>query len=445
MIERDGYLMMDKRDYPLWHGSSPMGPFLRDKLAENRFVVRGDGIRVSDADGNWFIDARSGLWNVGLGYSATEVTSAVRTQLESLPFGTLLSYDRPPKITVDYARELSRWFPELPWVRLGNSGSQMTETAVLLSQFVHRLEGNGQRSMIVSFKGSYHGMGPGASTLSGILDGLAGSGPLSPNVRHLASDAGSWTENLAQFFKEYEAERVAAVIFEPMMGSSGVIPEVRDLRGVAELCKANGVHLIADEVTTGFGRTGAMSRCIDVGIQPDMLVLGKNMACGYVPTGALMVAGPLYEAAYDPHPAAFLTAGSTTDGHPLAAAAGLAVLEYYRRHDVLAHVRKVGQYLQEQLSALQKDLSPSGDVAGAGLMQRLCLADGNGTPWSPPQTEELRLNCEAEGLLLSRVAGGIWLAPPLIVSEDDCQEIITRLRRALEKAVQSELHPAGTL
>ena len=419
-----------------------MAPFLRDKLAENRFAVRGDGIRVSDADGNWFIDARSGLWNVGLGYSATEVKRAVCEQMESLPFGTLLSYDRPPKVTVNYARELSRWFPELPWVRLGNSGSQMTETAVLLSQFVHRLEGNDQRSMIVSLMGSYHGMGPGASALSGILHGLAGSVPLSPSVRHLASDAGSWTENLAQFFKEYEVERVAAVIIEPLMGSSGVIPEVRDLRGVAELCKSTGVHLIADEVTTGFGRTGAMSRCIDLGIQPDMLVLGKNMTCGYVPTGALMVADHLYEAAFDPQPAAILAAGSTTDGHPLAAAAGLAVLEYYRRHDVLANVRKVGQYLQEQLRALQKYVSPGGDVAGAGLMQRLLLVDGRGTPWAPPQTEELRLHCEAEGLLISRVAGGIWLAPPLIVSEDDCQEIVVRLRRALEKSVQSELHAA---
>lgn len=427
---------MDRADYPIWHGSSPMGPFLRNKLSAGRLLVEGTGTSVRDADGNWFLDARGGLWNMSLGYSADEVKRAITAQLERLPFGTLLSYDRPPKVTVDYALRLRESFPQLPWVRFGNSGSQMTETAVLVSRLCHQINRE-SRDEIISFEGSYHGMGPGASALSGILTDFVNADTFLSGISHLPAVAGEFPATLADHLSRNSAGRVAAVIIEPQMGSSGVVLTADDIRGIADICRRNGIHLIADEVSTGFGRTGAMSQCVSVGVVPDMIVLGKNLTSGYVPIGALMISGELYESAFDPDPVRILAAGSTTDGHPLAAAAGLAVLAYYQQHNLLEHVAKTGTYLRDRLTELSARFAPAGDVAGEGLMQRLGLRHDDSSAWTPAETEELRLACEAHGLLISRGTGCIWTVPPLIADEGCCDDISQRLGSALEDVRRS--------
>lgn len=423
--------MIERTEYPLWHGISPMGSFLRDTMSPGRLLVEGSGLSVRDADGNWFLDARSGLWNVGLGYSATEVKQAIRAQLEQLPFGTLLTYDRPPEVTVEYARRLRDCFPEVPWVRFGNSGSQMTETAVLVSRLAHAINGAKERSKIISFQESYHGMGTAASVLSGMIADFVGGNSALLDVAHLPPIPGSFAEVLDEYVEKNGAERIAALICEPLMGC-GVIPTADDIRGMAEVCRRNGIHFIADEVTTGYGRAGVMSRCVGLGVVPDMIVLGKNMTSGYLPVAALMVSEHLYEAAFDPDPVRILTAGSTTDGHPVVAAAGLAVLDYYRKHDILHHVVGMGAQLRGYLGDIQAGLVPAGDVDGEGLMQRLNLRHDDGTAWSDDETEELRLACEAQGLLISVGAGCVLVVPPLIVDEAGCADIGKRLRSALE-------------
>lgn len=426
--------MLDK-DYPLWHGSLPMGPFIRSRLDEGRFIVKGEGVRVCDASGRWFLDARSSCWNVGLGYSAAPVKDAIQHQLDELPFGTLLLHNKIPEVTVRYARALSEVFgPALPFVRLGNSGSQMTETAVLLSRFVRSLEGAGERTAVLSFEDSYHGQGPGANAFSGCMAPYSSSGPLLPDV-HFVPVEGSWKDNVSRVLEELTPERVTALLVEPQMGVTGIIPSAQDLVDLAALCRSVGVHFIADEVTTGFGRTGAMSRCLDLGIEPDMLVLGKNMTSAYVPVGALLVSEPLYAIAYDPDDSQVLDAGSTTDGHPLAAAAGLAVLDIYKRDGILEHVQRVGPFLQERLRAVHEKRIGSGEVAGAGLMQRFDLRDTSGEPWTWEAVNNLYIACEDNGLLISRGYGSLWLVPPLIVTEEDCDEIVASLDAAFDSVL----------
>lgn len=419
-------------DYPIWHGSVPMKAFLAGKLRADRFLVAGDGIRVRDAAGRWFLDARSGCWNLGLGYSAAEVKDAIRRQLEELPNATLLAYDRPAAVTIEYARALRDAFDSrLPYLRFGNSGSQMTETAVLMSRFARVLEGTPERTAILSFELSYHGLGPGASAISGLAAGFNACGPLLPDV-HVVPIEGGWAANVARKLEELGPERTSAVVVEPQMGSRGVVPDPDDLVAVAELCREHGIHFIADEVTTGFGRTGAMSRCIDLGIEPDMVVLGKNVTSGYVPIGVLLVSEELYELAAMPNPPRILTAGSATDGHPVAAAAGLAVLRIYERDGILEHVRELGAFLKERLQTLHAEAIGAGDVQGAGLMQLFPLADAEGKLWPPPRLEQLRLACEEHGLLLSIAFGGVWVVPPLVSTESDCVEIVEALGAALE-------------
>jgi adenosylmethionine-8-amino-7-oxononanoate aminotransferase len=428
-------------DYPIWHGSVPMKAFLAGMLRADRFLVAGDGIRVRDAAGRWFLDARSSCWNLGLGYSAAEVKDAIRRQLDELPNATLLAYDRPAEVTVEYARALRDAFDSrLPYVRFGNSGSQMTETAALVSRFARSLEGTPERTAILSFQLSYHGLGAGASAISGLAAAFNACGPLLPDV-HILPIEGGWAANVARKLEELGPERTSAVIVEPQMGSRGVVPDPDDLVAVADLCREHGIHFVADEVTTGFGRTGAMSRCIDLGIEPDMVVLGKNVTSGYVPIGVLLVSEELYELAAMPDPPRILTAGSATDGHPVAAAAGLAVLRIYERDGILEHVREVGAFLKERLQALHAEAigAGAGDVQGAGLMQLFPLVDAEGKLWPPPRLEQLRLACEEHGLLLSVAFGGVWVVPPLVSTESDCVEIVEALGAALEDV----LEPAG--
>lgn len=426
---------MVNKGYPLWHGGFPMGQFIRDGFDDGRFIVQGEGARVRDASGRWFLDGRSSCWILGLGYSAQPVKDAIQRQLRELPFGTIFEHNKIPEVTVRYARALSDIFgPALPFMRLGTHGSQMTETAVLLSRFVRTIEGTPERTAIVSFEGSYHGLGPAASALSGCLASLDlnSCGPLLPDV-HFAAAEGSWADNVRQVLEELTPERVTAVLVEPQITDRG--PSPQDLVDLAALCRSVGVHVIADEVMIGFGRTGAMSRCLDLGIQPDMLVLGENMTSGYVPIGALLISEPLYNIAYDPDPPRVLTSSATTDGHPIAAAAALAVLDVYEREGILEHVRRVGSFLQRRLQAVHDKRLGVGKVAGAGLMQSFELRKPSGERWEQELGELVYETCEENGLLISCEESHVWLFPPLIVTEEECEEIATILDASLESAL----------
>ncbi|MEV0403042.1 aminotransferase class III-fold pyridoxal phosphate-dependent enzyme [Actinoallomurus sp. NPDC050550] len=426
-------------DYPLWHGAIPMRFFLEQAMSPERLLVEGAGIRVRDARGRWYIDARSGCWNCSLGYSAAEVKKAIGDQLTALPDANTLVYDRPAQVTLDYARALRDAVGSaLPYVRLGNTGTQMTETAVMLSRFARVLSGEPDRTIVLSFAGSYHGFGINGAALSGFIPPLEQAGPLAPDLQHVPAE-GSWADNVRERLAQLSADRVTAVMIEPQMGLLGLVPEPDDLRALARLCRDAGVHLIADEVSTGWGRCGAMSRCLELGIEPDMLVLAKGLTSGYVPVGALLVTETLWELAAAPGQPVFLPAGSATDGHPVACAAGLAVLEVFRRDGVLDNVRGVGAALKSRLTEVKdKRLgSSAGAVRGEGLMIHFPLSDSSGRPWPRELREWVRVACEENGVLLSTSEMGCWILPPLVCTEDDGAEIAGALDAALDTVMSS--------
>ncbi len=416
-------------DYPLWHSLRPMNDLVH-ALRQERFVEAADGIRVRDASGRWFIDARSGCWNLGLGYGADAVKEAICQQLAALPVANILSYDRPAAVTVDYARALRDAIgsPSLRWVRLGNSGSQMTETAVMLSRLVRVIGDEPERMTLLSFRDSYHGLGLGANAFSGSIAGMEFHGPLVPDV-HLVDTDGSLTNNVAKALEELTPQRVTALMIEPIMGTLGLAPDPDDLRALRRLCADAGVHFIADEVSTGFGRTGGMSRCLDLGIEPDLLILSKNLTSGYVPFGAMLVSDEMYRAVADSTPPRALPAGSATDGHPVACAAGLAVLDTYAREQVLDNVRATGEYLCQQLRRIRSGRL-SGDVEGAGMMIHFPLAS-DGRTWPFPKIAEFIANCENRGVLLSMNMRGFWLMPPLVTTREECDEIVSAIEDSL--------------
>lgn len=422
---------MDKFEYAVWHGDSPMAPFLREWLAPEKFLVRGDGVWVTDQSGRRYLDARSSLWNLSLGYSNETVKEAIRRQLELLPAATLLAYDHPASVTAEYANALVARMPAtLRWVRFGHTGSQMTEAAMLLSRFFRRVMGEPDRMEVVAVEGSYHGQGPGATALSGYMDLHDRCGPLVPGIHHVV-DQGNLPQNLIDAIEKLGPEHVTAVFIEALTGDVVARPSSEQLRDVCDICLRHGIHIVMDEVTTGFGRVGDYTRSQLLGITPSMIVLGKGMTGGYQPIAALVVNDDIYSSLADPPMGQALPHGSTTDGHPVAMAAGLAVLEVFDRERILTNVRDQGQWLRESLQRVHERTFPSSSVGGAGLMIHFPLTDENEAGWTGERVRKLRIECETHGLLVSGGESCLWVVPPLSIGREDCSAIVDRLSDAL--------------
>src|ERR671928_1579154 len=380
---------MDRADYAAWHDIKPMRKLL-DKLSPDRFFVEGRGSRIRDAGGRWYLDARSSLWNVTLGYDNARVVDAMTAQLRTLPFTNAIRYERPSALVPQYAATLRERLPGFRF-RFGHSGSQMTEASVLLSRFLRRLADETDRDLVLALEESYHGTGAGAGALSGEPFFHVACGPVLPAVRHVPGPpslrgrapedvAADGLEAIAAVLEEVSPERVTAILVEPVLGSRA-LPFPREyLTGLRDLCTRHGIHLILDEVTTGWGRVGAYTRAQQLGVEADLVVLGKGLAAGYTPLAALAVADELFDQAFDPENGWPFPVGSTTDGHPLAMAAGLAVLDVLEQDGVLAGVGERGAALEEELRRLADESPYVTDVRGVGLLWAVTAPAGGVPP-----------------------------------------------------------------
>ncbi|WP_328847620.1 aminotransferase class III-fold pyridoxal phosphate-dependent enzyme [Streptomyces sp. NBC_00258] len=432
--------MVELSEYSAWHGTRPMKTAL-ENLDSGSFLVEGRGVRVRDQAGRWYLDGRSSLWNLTLGHDHPKVISAIREQLDSLPFGTLLSYGRPPAVSIQFANALAARLPAgLRHIRLGNTGSQMTESAVLLSRFFRQEAGEPRRTAVISFDGSYHGTGPCATALSGHLQKAhEWCGPLMDDVHQVPAE-GSWHKAVQEQVAALGPDRVTAVIFEPLMGSVGTIPDPGDLARMVDYCRGQGIHVIADEVTTGYGRIGHLSRVLQLGIHPDMIVFSKGITAGYVPGAALAVCDEIFDPLASAASGRAFIHGSTTDGHPLAAAAGLAVLEVLYEDGVMDSVAHKSEVLRAALERVQREFVPGGEIAGTGLMLKFALRDEQGQTWSREEVNALHAACEEAGLLVSIAIEGLWVLPPLVISVQECEEIAELMATALKATLADELH-----
>ncbi|MGI5150087.1 aspartate aminotransferase family protein [Plantactinospora sp. CA-294935] len=420
----------------LWHGITPLA-VSAELLDEDAQQVSGAGVWVTDRAGRTFLDARAGMWNVALGYRHPTVIDAVTAQLRTLPAGVTIRFEQPPQITMDYAeRLLDRVGGDYATVKLYQSGAQAVEGAVLLSRYLSRIEGTPGRDRIIALKSSWHGAGVAAGAVTGEPHVHGACGPLMAGVSHVdppgPDDTGTGCAAVAAEFDRLGPDRVAAVIVEPVLGTD--VRPLPDgyLAGLAALCRRRGALLVVDEITTGFGRTGALSRSLADGVHADLLLLGKGITGGYLPMSAMLVGSALAARLLGSPTREGFPHGSTSDGYPLGAAAGMAVLDVFDA-GLLDHVAVVGAYLRDRLETLRERHASIVDIRGRGLMLGIELATG-GVPWPAARCESLRFACEEHGLLIHTGNNVVDLMPPLIVTAAECDEICARFSRALSGA-----------
>lgn len=429
----------------LWH---PMTHPADHHKNPPTIVTAAEGVRITDIDGHQVVDGVGGLWNVNLGYSCQPVKDAISAQLDTLPYYSIFRGTSNDKV-IELAEELKDFFaPDgLSRAFYTSGGGDSVETALRLARQYHKIKGEPGRVKFLSLKKGYHGTHFGGASVNGNANFRTMYEPLLPGCFHLTAPypyRNPFNETdpakLAQLIlAELEDEiafqgagTIAAFIMEPILGAGGVIPPHESfMPGVAEICRRNGILLIADEVITAFGRTGAWSGSRLWGVKPDFMATAKAITNGYFPFGALMIADHVAEVfEKDETGRAAIGHGYTYSGHPVGAAAALACLAETRRLNVAENAHARGKELHDGLLALQAKYDAIGDVRGGhGLMLALELVSDRATKAAPDKAVAAKIQTAAyQAGAMIRVSGpNIILSPPLVLSSADAQVILSAL------------------
>ncbi|WP_334192526.1 aminotransferase class III-fold pyridoxal phosphate-dependent enzyme [Pararhodobacter sp.] len=429
----------------LWH---PMTHPADHHKNPPTIVTAAEGVRITDIDGHQVVDGVGGLWNVNLGYSCQPVKDAISAQLDTLPYYSIFRGTSNDKV-IELAEELKDFFaPDgLSRAFYTSGGGDSVETALRLARQYHKIKGEPGRVKFLSLKKGYHGTHFGGASVNGNANFRTMYEPLLPGCYHITAPypyrnpfGETDPAKLAQLIlAELEDEiafqgagTIAAFIIEPILGAGGVIPPHESfMPGVAEICRRNGILLIADEVITAFGRTGAWSGSRLWGVKPDFMATAKAITNGYFPFGAVMIADHVAEVfEKDETGRAAIGHGYTYSGHPVGAAAALACLAETRRLNVAENAAARGQELYAGLKALQETYEVIGDVRGGhGLMLALELVSDRATKAAPDKAVAGKIQTAAyQAGAMIRVSGpNIILSPPLVLTSADAQVILSAL------------------
>ena len=438
----------------LWQHNRDWESAARD--LEPLIFVAGDGIRVTDSDGQTWIDVNGGYSSVNIGYGRTEIAEAAFEQLKQIPYFPQGSANPP---TIRLAAKLAELAPgTLNRVFPVSGGSLANETALKVARAYHRRKGHDGRFRLISRRGSYHGASGGVLFLGSVPNSPRTDYEPAPPGMVYAPQPNAYRCELGSSSREdcavgcaraidelitfHGAETVVAVIAEPVASGPGaVMPDPIYWQMLREICTRHGVLLIADEVITGFGRTGKLFAVEHFGIVPDIMSIAKGISSSYLPLGATL--------ATDEVAAEFATEGKhlkhvfTFAGHPASAAAGLKNIELIEAEGLVEHAAETGDYLAEKLRELQQRHPIIGDVRGVGFMQALDLVADRQTRAIYPDNLKLieRINSrfKARRLLIQAHSGHlINLSPPLCTTRDDLDEILDGISGTLGE-VEAEL------
>ncbi len=445
---RDANFLTEQNAKPIWH---PMAHPAEMRANPPKIIMKGEGVHITDLEGRRVLDAVGGLWNVNLGYNSDPIKKAIADQLDELPYysGFRGTSNAP---SIELAHELSEWFAPEGMARalFTSGGSDSVETALRLARQYWKIRGQRDRYKFVSLKKGYHGTHFGGASVNGNANFRRNYEPLMPGTHHIPAP---WTYRnpfdetdpvrLAQLCANMLEDEIAfqgpdtiaAFIMEPVLGAGGVIvPPESFMPLVREICDRHGILLIADEVITAFGRTGAWSGSRLWGVRPDMMSIAKAVTSGYFPLGATLisetVAGVFEE---DESSFGAIGHGYTYSGHPVGCAAGIAALAETKRLAVHENAAARGRELGEALEGLKRQHAVVGDVRYKGLMAALELVSDRDakTPLDKDAMTTVLEGAYEAGVMI-RVSGpNIILSPPLVITSGDVAKIAEALDAGL--------------
>jgi len=416
----------------------------RQFKAAPRLLARAEGMHYWTADGRRILDGVAGLWCVNAGHGRPEITAAVAQQIATMDYAPPFQMGHPPAF--ELANAVVRLAPAgLDHVFFTNSGSESVDTALKIALAYHRVRGEGTRTRLIGRERGYHGVGFGGISVGGMVNNRKFFGAMLPGVDHLphthllAANAFSrglpahgaeLADDLERIVALHDASNIAAVIVEPIAGSTGVLlPPVGYLQRLREICTRHGILLIFDEVITGFGRCGAPFAAQEFGVVPDMITCAKGLTNGAVPMGAVLVRHEIYDAFMGGPPQAIeLFHGYTYSAHPVACAAGLATLGIYERDGLLTRARDMAPYWEQAVHSL-KGLPAVIDLRNYGLIAGIELEPIPGKPTA--RAFEVFQRCFERGILVRTTGDIIALSPPLIIERGQVDELFGTLAEVL--------------
>jgi len=410
-------------------------------------IHKGEGVYVTNIDGHRMVDAAAGLWNVNVGHGREEIKQAIISQLDELAYYSAFNGTTHPRAIELSHKIIGMMEPEeMRRIFFSSGGSDAMETALRLARQYWKVMGKGDRYKFISLKLGYHGTHFGAASVNGNTLFRRNYEPLLPGCYHVDTPylyRNNFTDDphelgeicARQLEKEIEfqgPDTVAAFIAEPVQGAGGVVvPPDNYWPRVREICDKHGVLLIADEVVTGFGRTGSMFGARGWGVKPDIMTLAKGISSGYIPLGGTVV-NERIESAFKENDDSFgaIMHGYTYSGHPVACAASLAALDIVIDEDLPANAAEQGAYFNQELSAFVDRFNIVGDVRGKGLMSAIELVSNKETKEYLDMERGNRIAqiAQAEGAMV-RVIGGhhIILSPPLTIQKEELDIILRAL------------------
>lgn len=407
-----------------WHGFADM-----HVVKDAELVIReGDGAWVTDVDGNRYLDATAALWYTVAGYGRGDIADAAADQMRRIAaYSSFGAYTTEP--TVRLAERVAAMAP-MPnaAVFFTSGGSESVETAGKLARRYWDVVGRPEKRIIVNREHGYHGMAALGTSLAGIPSNKAGYGTLVADTLQVGVHDLDAVESLFAA----RAGEIAAFIAEPVVGAGGVIPpEPGYFAGLAQLCRQFDVLLIADEVITGFGRTGWWWGSQRYGFEPDMVTFAKAITSGYVPLGGV-IAGPRVRAPFwdEPVPGAVFRHGYTYSGHATACAAAMANLDILEREDLVARVRSLEPVVEREIGRL-RSAPLVGEVRTVGLTAAVELSP-EARAADPGVVDAVASAARRHGVLTRNIRGvGLQFSPAFVISEEDIARIADGFDAAL--------------
>ena len=422
-------------------------PFTANRAfkANPRLLTAAKDMHYTSGDGRAVLDGTAGLWCVNAGHCRPQIIEAIHKAACTMDFGPTFQLGHP--LAFELASRVAALMPEgVDRIFFTNSGSESVDTALKIALAYQRARGEPGRTRLIGRERGYHGTGFGGISVGGLVNNRRAFGALLPGVDHiphthdLAHNAftrgqpawgGHLAEELERIVGLHGAETIAAVIVEPVAGSTGVlIPPIGYLEKLRENCTKHGIVLIFDEVITAFGRMGGATAAEVFGVTPDIITMAKGLTNAAVPMGAVAVSRTIHDTVVEGSAEGIeLFHGYTYSGHPLAAAAGLATLDLYKEEGLFARSAELAHYWQEAVHSLKGkrhviDLRNMGLVAGIELEPR---------PSAPgKRAAELFHACFDNGLLVRATGDIIALSPPLIVERSHIDEMFGKIGDLLE-------------